>query len=137
MRAGKNTIVGPLHVGQIRITIYPALNQDFVEYVCTQSGLEGGLSYKKMFGEYALYLSRKVVAFACDNQLYLKPPAEGRSILRKVSEHPPYPGAKLHFRIDEELEDRDLLQQVLLATVRALPPSKPKVAKGKTRSKVR
>ena len=113
-----------------------ATDQDFVEYIRTQSGLRDGLSYKKMFGEYALYLNGKVVAFACDNQLYVKPTPEGRAVLKKVSEHPPYPGAKLYFRIDEELEDRELLQKVFLTTARALPLPKPKSAKGKSKSRV-
>jgi len=45
--------------------------QSFVEYVQSQSGLGSELSFRKMFGEYALYLHGRVVAFACDNQLYL------------------------------------------------------------------
>ena len=48
--------------------------QAFVEYVQSQSGLGPQLSFKKMFGEYALYLHGRVVAFACDNQLYLNDP---------------------------------------------------------------
>jgi TfoX/Sxy family transcriptional regulator of competence genes len=103
-----------------------ATEQAFVEYVQAQSGLDGELSYKKMFGEYALYLHGKVVAFACDNQLFVKPTDAGRSLLGKVSEHPPYPGAKLYFRIDDEMEDRELLQSLLHTTARALPPPKAK-----------
>lgn len=98
----------------------------FVEHIQTQSGWGSELSYRRMFGEYALYLHGKVVAFACDNQLYVKPTDAGRSLLGKVSEHPPYPGAKLYFRIDDETEDRDLLRQLFLVTARALPLPKPK-----------
>ena len=99
---------------------------DFVDYVGTQSGLGGRLSHKRMFGEYALYLDGKVIAFACDNQLYVKPTSAGREVLGKVSEHPPYPGAKLYFRIDDELENRDVLQRLFEATAGALPAPKPK-----------
>ena len=102
--------------------------QAFVEYVQSQSGLGPQLSFKKMFGEYALYLHGRVVAFACDNQLYLKPTEAGRSVLGHVSEHPPYPGAKLYFRIDEQMEDRELLRNALETTARALPLPKPKPA---------
>ena len=42
-------------------------DHDFVDYIRSQSGLGGELTDKKMFGEYALYLDGKVVAFACDN----------------------------------------------------------------------
>lgn len=106
-----------------------ATDQHFVEHLQSQSGLGASLSYKKMFGEYALYLHGKVVAFACDNQLFLKPTDAGRAVLGKVSEHPPYPGAKNYFRIDDEIEDRDLLRQVFEATASVLPLPKPKAAK--------
>lgn len=97
--------------------------------------LAGALSYKKMFGEYALYLEGKVVALVCDNQLFLKPTIEGREILGTVSERPPYPGAKPHFLIGDHIDDREVLRRLLKATARALPPPKPKKSKHKTRTK--
>jgi TfoX/Sxy family transcriptional regulator of competence genes len=103
-----------------------ATDQSFVEYVQSQSRLGSDLSYKKMFGEYAIYLGGKVVAFACDNQLYVKPTEEGRAFLGKVSEHPPYPGAKPYFRIDDEMEDRERLRALFQVTAQALPLPKPK-----------
>jgi TfoX/Sxy family transcriptional regulator of competence genes len=103
-------------------------DQDFVEHVRSQSGLGAELAAKKMFGEYALYLDGKVVAFACDNQLYVKPTDAGRQLLGTVSEHPPYPGAKMHFRIDAELDDRERLATLLRTTARALPMPKAKPA---------
>ena len=105
-----------------------ATDQGFVEYIQSQSGLGHLLAYKKMFGEYALYLHGKVVAFACDNQLYLKPTEEGRTLLGQVSEHPPFPGAKVYFRIDEQMEDRDLLRAAFETTARAVPLPKPKAS---------
>ena len=101
-------------------------DHDFVDYIRSQSGLGGELTDKKMFGEYALYLDGKVVAFACDNQLYVKPTEAGRAFLGTVAEHSPWPGAKSHFRIDEELDDRDRLAALLRTTARALPMPKSK-----------
>jgi TfoX/Sxy family transcriptional regulator of competence genes len=109
-----------------------ATEEGFVEHIQSQSGLGDELSFKKMFGEYALYLHGKVVAFACDNQLYVKPTEEGRALLGSVSEHPAYPGSKLYFRIDEQTEDRELLRQLFETTARVLPLPKPKVAKVRT-----
>ena|SRR3569832_20273 len=108
-----------------------ATDQSYIEYVCEQASLGSALSYRKMFGEFALYLEGKVVALVCDNQLFLKPTPEGRQLLRGVSEHSPYPGAKPHFRLCDELDDRDLLKRLLLATARALPHPKAKPAKRK------
>jgi len=90
-----------------------ASDRSFVEYVASQAGLGSALAYRKMFGEYALYLNGVVIAFVCDNQLYLKPTSEGRALLASVSEHPPYPKAKPHFRIDAELDDPGLLRRRL------------------------
>lgn len=110
-----------------------ATDPSSVEYIQSQSGLGQALVFKKMFGEYALYLHGKVVALACDNQLYLKPTEEGRALLGRPSEHPPYPGAKLYFRVDEQMEDRELLRKLFEVTAQALPLPKPK-AKRKVRA---
>ena len=111
-----------------------ATHQDFVEYVRSQSGLGDAISCRKMFGEYAIYVEGKVVALACDDQLFLKPTAHGRSLLRAPQEHPPFPGAKDYFRIDEAIDDRELLRRLLLATAEALPQPRPKKPKAASRS---
>jgi TfoX/Sxy family transcriptional regulator of competence genes len=105
-----------------------ASDQGTVDHLCAQAGLGARLSSRKMFGEYALYLDGKVVALVCDNQLFLKPTPESRTVLDAPHEHPPYPGAKPHFLLDAEIEDRLLLQRLLLLTAQALPAPKPKAA---------
>lgn len=105
-----------------------ATEQSFVEHLQSQSGLGHDLSFRKMFGEYALYLHGKVVAFACDNQLFLKPTDAGRALLGAVAEAPAYPGSKLYFRLDEQIDDRDLLRRAFVVTADALPLPKPKAA---------
>ncbi|AND67902.1 hypothetical protein ATSB10_04480 [Dyella thiooxydans] len=99
---------------------------DFVAYVCEQAGLGGALSYRKMFGEYALYLDERVVALVCDNMLFVKPTTAGRALLDTVEEAPPYPGAKPHWRMDDVLDDGERLGRLLVATAAALPRPKPK-----------
>ena len=49
-----------------------ASNQDFVDYVSEQANLGPRLTFKKMFGEYAVYVDLKVVGFICDNQLLVR-----------------------------------------------------------------
>ena len=99
-----------------------------IEYIVDQSLLGSRLSYRRMFGEYALYLNTKVVAFVCDNRLFLKPTDAGRAVLGVPTEAPPYPGAKNYFVLDEALEDPQLLRQALEVTEAALPFPKPKPA---------
>lgn len=103
-----------------------ASDADFVAYVCEQAGLGDALSFRKMFGEYALYLDGRVVALVCDNTLYVKPTAAGRSLLDTVEEAAPYPGARPHWRMDEVLDDGERLGRLLAATAAELPLPKPK-----------
>jgi TfoX/Sxy family transcriptional regulator of competence genes len=104
----------------------------FVEYVCEQAGLGPALSHRKMFGEYALYLDGKVVAFVCDNQLFVKPTDQGEALLGAVKRRPIFPGSKLYFQIGDELDDRDSLKRLLIASADALPMPKLKKAGPKT-----
>lgn len=101
-----------------------ASDLNYVEYICDQAGLAGRLSFRKMFGEYALYLDGKVVAFVCDNQLYLKPTEAGRALLARVDARPFFPRGKPYFRLAEEIDDRALLQRLLSTTALALPMPK-------------
>jgi TfoX/Sxy family transcriptional regulator of competence genes len=110
-----------------------ASDLSFVKYVCDQIGARGRVSLRKMFGEYAVYLDGKVLALVCDNQCLVKPTAAGREFLGAVTEAPPYPGAKPHFLIAEQLDDRQLVSQLLRLTAAELPAPKPKTRKKQTR----
>jgi hypothetical protein len=46
-----------------------------------------------------------------------------------VDEAPPYPRAKLYFRITEHIDDRDWLQELVFVTAKELPEPKPKKRK--------
>jgi TfoX/Sxy family transcriptional regulator of competence genes len=102
-----------------------ATDASFVEYVCDQARLPG-LTHRKMFGEYALYLDGKVVALVCDNSVFLKPTQAARAILKTAPSRAPYPGAKPHHCIDEALDDTPLLQRLLRESAAELPEPKPK-----------
>ena len=97
-----------------------------VDFICAQSGLAQRITARKMFGEYALYVDGKVAALVCDDTLFVKPTPRGAALLGAVDLQPPYPGAKPHFCITEQLDDRELLQRVLLVTAEAMPKPKAK-----------
>ena len=103
-----------------------ASDLSFVEYIVDQIENTGGISYRKMFGEYALYCNGKVVALICDNQLFVKPTQAGRSFIGDVVEAPPYPGARSAFLIEDLLEDKEKLSQLIRLTENELPVPKPK-----------
>ena len=103
-----------------------ASDQTLATYICDQMSGAGQISSRKMFGEYAIYCDRKVVALVCDNQLFVKPTPEGKTILGPAVEAPPYPGAKPHYLIDDGLDDRDWLSRLIAATAHQLPAPKPR-----------
>jgi len=106
-----------------------ASDLDFVEYVVDQMEGAGPVSYKKMFGEYAIYSQGKVVALICDNQLFVKPTEAGRAFIGDVVEAPPYPGARPSFLIGDRMEDGDWLGRLIRLTEEELPLPKPKKRK--------
>ncbi len=99
---------------------------DFVSYVVDQMGGPEAITYKKMFGEYAIYSEKKVVALVCNNQLFVKPTIGGRSYIGNVNEVPAYQGAKQSFLIDERFDDKEWLSKLIQITTRELPEPKPK-----------
>lgn len=114
-----------------------ATDQDFIEYVTEQVGLGSRLTSKKMFGEYALYLDGKVVAFVCDNSLFIKPSSAAAALAPNLPQRPPYPGAKDYPVADELLDDTDSLKRLISETATLMPaprPAKPRKAKSSTRS---
>ena len=49
-----------------------ATTRNYLDFVCTQ--LEGirGVDYKRMFGEYQIYVNDKPVLLVCDNTVFVK-----------------------------------------------------------------
>jgi len=110
-----------------------ASDQTFVEFVVEQIDSAGEITFRKMFGEYALYADGKIFALICDNKLFVKPTEGGRAFIKDVVEAPPYPGAKPSFLIEEQLEDREWLSELVRISVLELPAPKPKKKKIKSK----
>ena len=110
-----------------------ASSQRSVDFILEQLSDAGGVSARKMFGEYAIYRRDKVVALFCDDQLFVKPTGGGKAFIGKVKEAPPYPGAKPCYLISgDRCEDSEWLSELILITERELPPPKPKAPKAKS-----
>jgi TfoX/Sxy family transcriptional regulator of competence genes len=103
-----------------------ATELSFVEYVLETARFGDRLTYRKMFGEYALYLDGKVVAFACDNSLFIKPSQAAASLAPDLPQGPPYPEAKNYPIADELLDDPEALRRLVEATAALMPLPKPK-----------
>ena len=82
---------------------------------------------RSMFGEYGLYCNEKVVAFVCDDQLFVKITPIGANFLDESHYAPAYPGSKDYLCVPEDrLEDREWLTDFIQQTADALPAPKPK-----------
>ena len=103
-----------------------ASDQKFVDYVIDQIENAGEITAKKMFGEYGIYSDGKIFGLICDNKLFIKPTKSGREVIGDVVEAPPYKGAKPYFLIEDKLEDREWLSELVRISVKELPPPKPK-----------
>jgi TfoX/Sxy family transcriptional regulator of competence genes len=97
-----------------------ALDKSFVDFIVEQIQGAGNISHKYMFGGCAIYRDGKVVALICDNRLYVKPTEGGRRFIKKVDEKPPYPGAKAHFLIEDNIEDKEWLSELIRITGKEL-----------------
>ena len=84
------------------------------------------LTSRKMFGEYALYLEGKTVAFVCDDTLFIKPTPGALALLPDTEQGPAYPGSKDYIIGSEVLDDPDLCIRVLRVVAADSPPPKPK-----------
>lgn len=103
-----------------------ASSQEFVDFVVGQIENAGEIIAKKMFGEYGIYADGKIFGVVCDDKLFIKPTPSGRSFIGDVVEASAYPGAKPSFLIEDKLEDRDWLSELVRISVKELPAPKPK-----------
>ena len=103
--------------------------QGFIEFIVEQCQAAGTITYRKMFGDYAIYVNGKVTALVCDNQVFVKPSQAGRVFIGEVQEAPPYPGAKDYFLIEDRFEDSEWFSQLMRITADELPQPQPKTRK--------
>ncbi len=102
-----------------------ASNLQLVEFIADQISPCGCVTYRKMFGDYCIYLDGKVLGFVCDDILYFSNTEKGRSFAPDMKEGYPYEGAKLH-QYMEDVEDTDALTEYVNHIKDELRPPKKK-----------
>lgn len=107
-----------------------ACSVDFVEFVCRQVALAGTVRYRKMFGDYVVYVNEKAVMLLCDDLVYVKKHEAVAELLGDAETGFPYQGAKEHYLLDVSDKDLSLKVVSILADVLPYPKSKKKVKKG-------
>lgn len=77
-----------------------ATTNEYIEYVCEQIKGVGEIRYKKMFGEFMIYVNNKPVIIVCDNVSYVKKLDCIEEIMKNAQTGTPYNGAKEHYILD-------------------------------------
>ena len=88
-----------------------ATTPDFIEFVCEQIFGVGEIRYKKMFGEYMVYINEKPILLVCDNTCFVKILPCISEIMQNASKGFPYDGAKEHYILD--IDDSELAKKVI------------------------
>lgn len=104
-----------------------ATTQEYIEYVCEQISGIGEVRYKKMFGEYMVYINDKPVLVVCDNTAFVKKLECIEPIMKDAEVGFPYKGAKEHYILD--IDNREICQQVISEVEKVTPLPKPKKKK--------
>lgn len=79
-----------------------ATSVEFVEFVCQQLEGVGMLRYRKMFGDYFVYVNEKPMVLCCDNTCYIKMIPELEVIMADAERAIPFPGANEWYILDIE-----------------------------------
>lgn len=109
---------------------------EFVQYVADQLSEAGIITYRKMFGEYALYCNGKIFALICDDMLLLKKTqAAGR--IAPYLESASIPGyEEKNFFLIEDVDDKEFLTKLVTESCKELPMQKKRKPK-KQRQKLK
>lgn len=107
-----------------------ATSPDFIEYVCEQISGAGAIRYKKMFGEYMVYVEEKPILLVCDNTVYVKILDCIRDKMKEAQKGFPYDRAKEHYILD--IDNREFSQEIIALLLPYIPIPKPRKKKQRT-----
>lgn len=103
-----------------------ATSEDFINYICEQINGVGEIRYKKMFGEYLVYVNEKPVITVCDNTAFVKKLDIISDLMEGAETGCPYKGAKEHYILDI---DNSELSKVVIEKVEEVTPLPKKKSK--------
>ena len=104
-----------------------ATTVEYVEYVCEQLMGIGEIRYKKMFGEYMVYLNNKPVLLVCDNNVFIKKLECIEDLMKDADTGIPYKGAKEHYILD--IDNSEFCKKVVIEAEKVIPIPKPRKKK--------
>ena len=103
-----------------------ATTNEYIEYVCEQIKGVGEIIYKKIFGEFMVYVNDKPVIIVCDNVPFVKKIDCIKDMMQNAEIGCPYNGAKEHYVLD--IDNSEFYKAVIieLEKVTSIPKSKKK-----------
>ena len=110
---------------QVRMKIALTVSGAVLSFIIGINGV-GNVRYKKMFGEYMVYVNDKPVLLVCDDTVFVKQLDIIADDMANASKGLPYEGTKEHYILD--IDDADLAIKVVekLEKVTPLPKSRKK-----------
>ncbi|MEN9782543.1 MAG: hypothetical protein RL208_696 [Pseudomonadota bacterium] len=93
-------------------------SENFLNYVLENlESLYSSVKYRKMFGQYCLYIENKAICFICDDQLFIKFTQSGQHYLDQnaisLTKDYIFKGSKLHFLASDIIENHDILHNLI------------------------
>lgn len=108
-----------------------ATTAEYIEFAVDQIRHTGNVRYRKMFGEYMIYVDDKPILLVCDNTVYVRKQPEKlpeiEELMRDAECGVPYGSAKEHYILD--IENTELSDKVIAALLKVIPVPKPKKSK--------
>ena len=101
-----------------------ATTNEYIEYVCEQIKGIGEIRYKKMFGEFMVYVNDKPVIIVCNNISFVKKLECIEEIMQDAEIGYPYKGAKEHYVLD--IDNQEFCKTVVTEIEKVTPVPKPK-----------
>ena len=101
-----------------------ATTVDFIEFVTEQISGQYNVRYRKMFGDYMVYVNDKPIFLVCDNCVFVKELPELADLMTGAERGIPYDGSKEHYILD--IENSELVAEAvgILERVTPLPKKK-------------
>jgi len=100
---------------------------DFVNFVLEQLEGVGNLRFRKMFGEYCVYINEKPIILICDDTAYIAKDKSIENLMLDAGTGYPYEGAKERYILD--IENGDFAREVVRKLEQVTPMPKSKGAK--------
>lgn len=101
-----------------------ATTPEYIKHVCYQIKSTKEVRYRKMFGEYMVYVDDRPLIIVCDNVPFVKKLDCLDNLMQSASTGYPYEGAKEHYILD--IDNAALCESVIKELEKVIPKPKKK-----------